>query len=35
MNLYLKIKQKNEIEQLLLKCKHGKAIHKHEKQQNE
>ena len=28
-------KIKNEIEQLLLKCKHGSNIHKYEKQQNE
>ena len=30
-----KNKLKNEIDQLLLKCNHGKNIHEHEKQQNE
>ena len=28
-------KTKNEIEQLLLKCKHGNNIHEHGKKQNE
>ena len=28
-------KMKNEIEQLLLKCKHGNDIHEHGKEQNE
>ena len=30
-----KNKIKNEIEQLLLKCKHGNNIHQHRKQQND
>ena len=30
-----KIELQNEIELLLLKCKHGNNIHKHGKQQNE
>ena len=35
MNLKLRIKQKNEIEELLLKYKHRNDIHEHGKQQNE
>ena len=35
MNHYLRIKEKNEIEQLLLKYKHGNDVHEHGKQQDE
>ena len=34
MNLWAENKIKNEIEQLLLKEKHGNDIHEHGKQQN-